>query len=85
MDKKKKAIGFDPVNNPKHYTKGSVECFDAIFASQGMKAAESFCLCNAFKYIWRCMEKNGVEDVKKAIWYLQRYIDIESGTYPEGK
>lgn len=76
MDKKKKAIGFDPVNNPKHYTKGSVECFDAIFASQGMKAAEN---------IWRCMEKNGVEDVKKAIWYLQRYIDIESGTYPEGK
>ena len=50
-----------------------------------------FCLCNAFKYLWRYKNKNGAEDIKKARWYLD-YVqhDIErdgsaenSGYVPE--
>ena len=47
----------DPVNHPSHYETGGIECFDAIVASQGMESAKDFCLCNAFKYIWRCKHK----------------------------
>lgn len=64
----------DPVNHPAHYETGGIECFNAIVASQGMEAAKDFCLCNAFKYIWRCKHKGkSLEDVKKAIWYLEKY------------
>ena len=64
----------DPVNHPSHYETGGIECFDAIVASQGMESAKDFCLCNAFKYIWRCKHKGkSLEDVKKAIWYLEKY------------
>lgn len=69
--------GYDPVNNPEHYTNGGIKCFDAIVASQGREAAKDFCLCNAFKYIWRCKHKgNSLEDIEKAIWYLNKYVDI---------
>lgn len=67
----------DPVNHPSHYETGGIECFDAIVASQGTEAAKDFCLCNAFKYIWRCKHKGkSLEDVKKAIWYLNKYVDF---------
>lgn len=67
----------DPVNHPSHYETGGIECFDAIVASQGTDAAMSFCLCNAFKYIWRCKHKGKtVEDIEKAIWYLNRYLEL---------
>lgn len=67
----------DPVNHPAHYETGGIECFDAIVASQGIDAAMNFCLCNAFKYIWRCQHKGKtVEDIEKAIWYLNKYLDI---------
>ena len=67
----------DPVNHPSHYETGGIECFDAIVASQGTYAAMSFCLCNAFKYIWRCKHKGKpVEDIEKAIWYLNKYLEI---------
>jgi len=66
----------DMVNNPSHYTHGGVECIDAMIASQGKKAVKDFCLCNAFKYIWRTKHKNGVEDIDKAIWYLNKYKEL---------
>ena len=30
------------------------------------------CTANAIKYAWRWKQKNGVEDIDKAIWYLTR-------------
>ena len=39
----------------------------------GVDAVKSFCLCNAFKYLYRHERKNGDEDVRKAKWYLNRY------------
>lgn len=64
----------DPVNRPAHYTSGGVECIDAMQAAFGDEAVKDFCLCNAFKYLWRHRQKNGVEDLKKARWYLNRLI-----------
>lgn len=64
----------DPVNRPAHYTSGGIECIDAMTAAFGDEAVKDFCLCNAFKYLWRHREKGGLEDLKKARWYLNRLI-----------
>ena len=64
----------DPVNRPAHYTSGGIERIDAMRAAFGDEAVKGFCLCNAFKYLWRHRQKNGVEDLKKARWYLNRLI-----------
>lgn len=64
----------DPVNRPAHYMSGGIECIDALTAAFGAEAVKDFCLCNAFKYLWRHRNKNGVEDLKKARWYLNRLI-----------
>lgn len=64
----------DPVNRPAHYTSGGIECIDAMQAAFGAEAVKDFCLCNAFKYLWRHRSKNGVEDLKKCRWYLNRLI-----------
>jgi hypothetical protein len=66
----------DMVNNPPHYTNGGLECIDAMISSQGTEAVKNFCLCNAFKYIWRTKNKNGIEDIDKAIWYLNKYKEL---------
>ena len=60
----------DNVNNPKHYTShpSGVEC---ITIAEHYK----FSIGNAIKYLWRWRHKNGVEDLKKAAWYIQRMID----------
>lgn len=65
----------DPVNRPAHYTSGGIECIDAMQAAFGAEEVKDFCLCNAFKYLWRHRNKNGVEDLKKARWYLNRLIE----------
>ena len=67
---------YDTVNNPKHYTEGGIECIDVMIQTQGIEAVKSFCLCNAFKYIWRHENKNGLEDIKKARWYINKYIEV---------
>lgn len=67
---------FDVVNSPEHYTSGSVECIDAMVETQGIEAVIGFCICNAFKYLWRHNLKNGIEDVKKASWYLNKAIQL---------
>lgn len=70
----------DPVNHPEHYETNGIECFDAIEASQGDAAAVNFAVCNAFKYIWRNQHKGAqIQDLKKAVWYLNKAIDILEG------
>lgn len=67
----------DPVDHPSHYTHGSVECIDAMVETQGVHAVQHFCVCNAFKYLWRWRGKNGMEDIKKAAWYLNKAITLQ--------
>jgi len=59
----------DPVDHPHHYTShpSGVEC---ITIAEHM----TFCIGNAVKYLWRADLKNGTEDLKKAVWYIQREI-----------
>lgn len=66
----------DNVNHPKHYTQGGIECIDAMIAALGKQVVMDFCLGNAFKYIFRCKNKNGLEDVKKANWYINKLINL---------
>lgn len=58
---------FDPVNHPRHYNMhpSGVECIDVV-------EHMSFNIGNAVKYLWRHNDKNGLEDLDKAIWYIQR-------------
>ncbi len=62
--------GHDPVERPRHYTFGSIEVIDAIEA-WGCDFAEG----NVIKYVARWKHKDGVTDLRKAAWYLQRLID----------
>nr|DAH28748.1 MAG TPA: nucelotide kinase [Caudoviricetes sp.] len=66
----------DNVNHPSHYETENFECIDVMIETQGKEAVMDFCVCNAFKYIYRHNNKNGVEDVKKAKWYLDKYIEL---------
>ena len=67
----------DNVNHPSHYETGKFECIDVMVETQGVEAVKAFCVCNAFKYLYRHKNKNGIEDVKKAIWYLNKLVDLE--------
>lgn len=71
MDKK-----HDNVRHPAHYETGKFECIEVMEEALGVDAVKSFCLCNAFKYIYRNGRKNGLEDIKKAQWYINKYIEL---------
>lgn len=64
------------VTNPPHYTAGGIECIDYLEAKlQGRDGFEGFCIGNAIKYLTRAdMKGPGVEDYKKARWYVDRLI-----------
>lgn len=65
----------DNVNHPSHYTQGGIECIDALKAATvGKTGIEAVCVANAMKYLWRYEKKNGLEDVKKAQFYINRLI-----------
>lgn len=67
----------DLVNHPPHYETNGIECIDAMRASQGDDAVKDFCICNAFKYIWRHSHKGSeIQDLEKAVWYLNKAIEI---------
>lgn len=62
--------------NPNHYKKGEVECIKAIeSAVVGKTGIEAACVANVIKYLWRYEEKNGIEDVKKAKWYINLLLN----------
>ena len=66
----------DMVNHPLHYTSGKIECIDALeAATSGLEGIEAFCTANAIKYLWRWKHKNGVEDLRKSIWYINHLIE----------
>lgn len=62
----------DPVNHPTHYTAGGIEVIDFLEAWDF-----PFHLANSIKYICRAGRKDKnktAEDLRKAIWYVERYI-----------
>lgn len=67
-----KTEDYDKITRPKHYNThpSGIEC---IQITEHM----NFCLGNALKYLWRSGQKSGessVDDLKKAIWYIEREI-----------
>lgn len=73
----KEAYGnLDMVNSPPHYNKAGVECIDAIQAATE-EGFEYYLQGNILKYLWRYRYKNGVEDLEKAKWYLEKLIKIK--------
>ena len=74
----------DIVNHPPHYNSGGIECIDAMESAFGLEWVQHFCVCNAFKYVFRFLHKNGVEDIDKACWYLNKYKELERKKVREG-
>lgn len=63
----------DSVNHPAHYGGGN-NVYEAIKVIEAWEL--DFCLGNVVKYISRAGKKNNeVEDLKKALWYLNRRIE----------
>ena len=69
----------DMVNHPLHYQSASgLEVINVIEAfTDDLVGMEAVCTANALKYICRWKKKNGVEDLKKAVWYLNKLIDAK--------
>lgn len=63
----------DNVNNPSHYTAGGIETLDYIKAK--IKDYPSYVAGNILKYVSRYEHKNGIEDLKKAQFYLNDLIE----------
>jgi hypothetical protein len=72
-----KVPAHDAVEHPVHYETGKFECIDVMLETQGVEAVKDFCVCNAFKYLYRHWRKNGAEDIKKAIWYLKKWVELD--------
>ncbi|EAC4290209.1 DUF3310 domain-containing protein [Listeria monocytogenes] len=67
----------DNVNNPAHYTSGGIETLDYIKAK--VSDYPSYAVGNILKYVSRYEHKNGIEDLKKARFYLNDLIkELES-------
>ena len=66
----------DMINEPPHYSTGKFECIEVMQEAIGTEAVKDFCICNAFKYLYRHKRKNGKEDIQKAVWYLNKYLEL---------
>jgi hypothetical protein len=67
----------DSVHAPLHYKGAGMECIDAMAAMLTHAELIGYLRGNVFKYLWRYKDKNGIEDLRKAHWYLDRLIKTE--------
>lgn len=75
-------MNYDNVNNPKHYAMANKHL---VLEPIDICEKYSFCQGNAIKYLLRYENKNGVEDLKKALWYLNRILNENLEIwYPDG-
>lgn len=66
----------DMVNHPPHYTRGGIECIDAIEASMSAEEFAGYLKGNVMKYLWRYRNKGReTEDLSKARWYLNKLTE----------
>lgn len=66
------------VSHPSHYqSKNGIEVIDVIEAfTEDLEGIEAVCTANAIKYLCRWSKKNGVQDLEKSIWYIQKLINV---------
>lgn len=65
-------------NHPDHYNHSNIECIDAIASALNESELEGFIKGNVIKYVWRSNHKGGQQDIEKAAWYLNWWLDIET-------
>lgn len=67
------------VNHPDHYqTKSGLEVIDILAAvTEDLSGIEAVDTANAMKYLCRWKKKNGIQDLEKAVWYIQHLIAHE--------
>ena len=65
---------YDPVEKPEHYNKGNIEAIDYIKQQLGINF-EDYCYGVVLKYLHRFRYKDGVQDLRKAKWYLEQMIE----------
>ena len=65
---------WDTVSRPHHYNTGKVEAIEAIQESMEPEQFKGYLKGNIMKYLWRYEDKNGMEDLRKAKWDLDRLI-----------
>lgn len=61
----------ETVNHPSHYNQGGIECVDAIHAMLTAEEYRGFIKGTVVCYVWREKFKNGNEDLRKSIWWLE--------------
>lgn len=67
----------DMVNHPPHYNSGKIECIEAIeSATMGKSGFEAYLVGNIIKYLFRYNQKNGIQDLYKSQWYLNKLIEF---------
>lgn len=68
----------DLVNAPNHYHKGGVDVLTFVDGKLSSERIAGFYQINILKYVTRYQEKNGIEDLQKAEFYLKKLIELES-------
>ena len=76
-EERKRSIERDNVNNPAHYGQGNIECIEYILDYLTDEEVIGYLRGNMAKYLHRWRYKNGIEDLKKARWYLNKLIEYE--------
>lgn len=66
----------EKVNHPSHYL-GNVEVIDYIEDKLTFEQFEGYLVGNVIKYLSRYQKKNGLEDLKKGRWYLNKLIEVK--------
>jgi cephalosporin-C deacetylase-like acetyl esterase len=65
----------DPAVRPNYYKRGGLECYDVIRKTMGEEKYKGFLWGNIQKYLWRWEQKNGKQDLKKALEYLGKLLE----------
>ena len=68
----------DNVNKPPHYGQGDIECITYIKDILTDEELIGYYRGNVAKYLHRWRYKNGLEDLKKARWYLEARNQLQS-------
>lgn len=64
------------VNHPEHYNPGALETINVIEEyTKDLTGIEAFDTANIIKYVCRWKRKNGVEDLRKLVWYANHLIN----------
>ena len=76
------------VHNPLHYQSKvaglHIDALTCMRAALGDSKVKSFCIGNALKYVFRSSSKGQDKDIRKAIWYLEKFLELGGYAHPDG-